>query len=143
MIENWESHVRDRVHHFYHEAGINCSVGTLSLLSDIFDVKLEEQVYDSAVAMHGAGKYGAQCGILEGGIMFISIYAKQNGLKKKDIVPIVYDWAALFEKEMGSLVCRGLRPYPFTAEDAPKHLCEPLTVKGLGLAVNFIKDRLK
>ncbi len=143
MMQNWEAYVVERVHYFYHEAGINCAVGTLSLLSDIFDVKLQEQVYDSALAMHGAGKYGAQCGLLEGGIMFTSIYAKQNGLDKKVIVPLIYKWSSLFEKEMGSLVCRELRPYPFTPEDAPKHLCEPITIKGVKLAVNFIQKELE
>ena len=137
-IDDWESYIKDKVHYFYHEAGINCAVGTLMLLSDIFGVELNEQVYDSAMAMHGAGKYGAQCGILEGGIMFVSIYSKQQGLSKKEITPMVYSWAALFEKKMGSLVCKGLRPYPFTAEDAPKHLCEPVTVKGITLAVQLI-----
>jgi hypothetical protein len=143
MMKGWEDYVAEKVHYFYHEAGINCAVGTLILLSDLFGVELQEQVYDSAIAMHGAGKYGAQCGILEGGIMFASIYAKQNGLEKKEIVPIIYKWSSLFEKEMGSLVCRELRPYPFTPEDAPKHLCEPITVKGVKLAVKFIQEELE
>ena len=128
------------VHDYYHVSGINCAVGTLKLLSEIFDVKLEQQVYDAAIAMHGAGKYGAQCGILEGGIMFISIWSVQNGLTKAEIVPIINKWAGTFEKEMGSLVCRGLRPFPFTPEDAPKHLCEPITVKGVKLCVHYILD---
>ena len=143
MMENWEEYVAEKVHYFYHEAGINCAEGTLSLLSDIFGVELEDQVYDSAVAMVGAGKYGAQCGILEGCMMFASIYAKQHGLVKKQIVPMIYNWSAKFEKEMGSIVCKGLRPYPFTPEDAPKHLCEPITVKGVGLAVKFIQEEVE
>lgn len=143
MMENWEPYVAEKVHYFYHEAGINCAVGTLMLLSDIFSIELQEQVYDSAIAMVGAGKYGAQCGILEGCMMFASIYAIKFGLGKKEIVPLIYKWSSMFEKEMGSIVCKGLRPYPFTPEDAPKHLCEPITVKGVSLAVKFIKEEVE
>lgn len=140
MMQNWEYYVAEKVHYFYHEAHIGCAVATLILLSQIFEVQLEEQVYESAVPMVGAGKYGAQCGILEGTMMFSSIYAKQHGVDNKTIMSMIYKWSEMFEKEMGSLVCKGLRPYPFTPEDAPKHLCEPITVKGVGLAVKFITE---
>ena len=143
MIENTEQYIREKVHYFYHEAGVNCATGTLTLLSDIFRVPLQEQVYDSAIAMHGAGKYGAQCGILDGAMMFITIYGKQRGLTKTVMVGLVHDWAALFEQEMGSIVCKGLRPFPLTPEDAPKHLCEPITVKGVKLAVKYIKEAVE
>jgi len=31
------------------------------------------QLLDAAVGMHGAGKYGAQCGLVEGSLMFIGL----------------------------------------------------------------------
>jgi C_GCAxxG_C_C family probable redox protein len=141
MVE-YEKYIEDQVHYFYHEAGVPCGVATIRLLSEIFEYEINNQVLDSAVGMVGAGKYGAQCGIVEGGLMFISIYCRENNIEKKELFKLCYDWTQTFEEEMGSIVCKGLRPFPFTPEDAPKHLCVPITVKGVNLAVDFIKNRM-
>lgn len=137
-----DKRIEEAFRHFYHEAGINCATGTLILLSEFYDLPLDQQVLDSAAGLHGAGKYGAQCGLLEGGLMFIGIICKKNGVAKGDIVTLCHDWAELFETKMGSIVCRGLRPFPFTPEDAPKHLCEPISVKALKIAVRYMDERV-
>lgn len=141
-MQNRDGRIKEAFHNFYHEAGINCAIGTLMLLSEFYDLELDSQVVNAATGLHGAGKYGAQCGLLEGGLMFIGIYGKHHDLKKTEIVNLCYDWAKTFEDGMGSLVCKGLRPYPFTSEDATKHLCEPISVKALNIAVRFMDERL-
>ena len=138
--KEWEKYIEETTHEHYHVSGVPCAVSTLTMLSHIFGVELHEQVYQSALGMVGAGKYGAQCGLLEGGMMFLAIYGQQNGLVKKDIFELTYKMTETFENSMGSIVCKGLRPYPFTPEDAPKHLCEPVTVKGVTLLVKFLQD---
>jgi hypothetical protein len=62
--------VRERVHTYYWRNDINCAITTLKILSERFGIELSAQVIDSALGMHGAGEYGAQCGLVEGVLMF-------------------------------------------------------------------------
>ena len=75
-----ESEVRNAVHNYYWIDDINCATATLKILSKAFSINISPQVIDSAIGMHGAGKYGAQCGLVEGSLMFIGIYGKSQYL---------------------------------------------------------------
>ena len=46
----------------------------MRILSHLFSFPLEEQTLDAAIGMHGAGGLGAQCGLVEGSLMFIGAY---------------------------------------------------------------------
>ncbi len=85
--------------------------------------------------MHGAGRYGAQCGLVEGALMFIGIIGKDKGMGKDTIVDHCREFARQFEQRFGSLSCSILRPQGFK-EDNPPHLCEPLSIE----TVEFSKD---
>lgn len=137
-----EKRIEEAYHKFYHEDGVPCAVGTLMLFSEFYDLPLDQQVLDSATGMVGAGKTGKQCGLMEAGIMFIGIMGKAKGVAKADIFKLCGAWSKTFEAEMGSTECKGLRPFPFTPEDAPKHLCEPISVKAMKMAVGFMDDNL-
>jgi hypothetical protein len=109
----------------------------LKTLAEIFEINLPPQVIDSAVGMHGAGKFGAQCGLVEGSLMFMGIFGRERGYEDKIIVNSCYNLANEFQKDFGSLVCRDLRPQGFNPENPP-HICEELTKKAVRFTANYI-----
>lgn len=61
-----KNHIRDRVHELYWNDDINCARTAILCLSELFEITVEPQTIWSAVGLHGAGGYRAQCGIVEG-----------------------------------------------------------------------------
>lgn len=122
----------------YHRDDVNCATTSLRVLSECFDVELNPQVFDAAVGMHGAGKFGAQCGLVEGSLLFLGISGRERGLSDTVIADLCRDFAESFEREFSSLECRVLRPEGFLP-DNPPHLCEKLTCKAIEFSVNFIE----
>ena len=87
--------------------------------------------------MHGAGKYGAQCGLVEGTLMFIGILGRTLNISDDDIVNSCNDFANQFENRFNSLLCNILRPEGFNP-DNPSHLCEKLTCEAVCFNIDFI-----
>jgi hypothetical protein len=129
--------IKQHVHESYWERDINCASTTLEALSHWFGLPLDEQVFDAAVGMHGAGGYRAQCGLVEGALMFVGLAGRAQGLDDEAIVAACYRFAAQFEARFGSLSCRDLRPQGF-APDNPPHLCEGLTCDAILFDVGFL-----
>ena len=127
-----------KVHKYYWQDNVNCASTTLKILSQIFEIELNSQVINSAVGLNGAGRYGAQCGLVEGTLMFIGILAYKKYLSKEQIVEHCHSFAKEFKKEFGSLLCRELRPQGFS-KDNPPHLCENLTKKTIIFSTEFIE----
>lgn len=139
-----ESHIEqinERVHKYYWEDDINCATTVLKTLAGIYKINLEAQIIDSAIGMHGAGKFGAQCGLVEGSLMFIGIFAKKFGYENESIVNCCHGFAEKFQNAFGSLVCRDLRPQGFRL-DNPPHICEELTKKAIEFTCNYL-DNIK
>ena len=130
-------YIRSEVHELYYGYDENCARTSLRILSHLFGMKVENQTLKAARGLHGAGLYRAQCGIVEGTLMFIGIIAES----REDAVALSHDFAAAFEKRFGSLRCRELRPAGFRPDDPP-HLCETLTVMALIFSYRFIRNRL-
>jgi len=133
--------VSTMVHENYWINEHNCATTTLIVLSELFDIPLNPQVLSASRGMHGAGKYGAQCGLVEGTLMFIGIIASERSLDSQRIETLCYDYACQFVNEFGSLLCRELRPEGFKSENPP-HLCEDLTIKSILFSVKFISTNL-
>lgn len=131
-------YIQEKVHELYWRDDINCARTTLICLGELFDVKMDAQVMQSAVGLHGAGGFRAQCGLVEGGLMFIGIYFSQIGRSEETVISLCYDYAEAFSKKFGSLRCCDLRPNGFTQND-PLHLCERLTCEAIAFAYDFIK----
>lgn len=127
--------IENKVHEYYWTHDINCATTTLKFLTQIFGLKLEQQVIDSAIGLHGAGGFGAQCGLVEGGLLFIGILGHNKNMPKDKIVAICYKFAETFQKHFGSLKCSDLRP-----NRNGEHLCENLTVQAIDFSYNFIKN---
>ena len=126
-----------RVRECYWQQDLNCVTTTLRILAEHCDVELSQQVLDAAVGMHGAGGYGAQCGLVEGTLMFLGILGRARRLPDADIVNLCCCYGETFENTFTSLLCRELRPDGF-ADDQPPHLCEGLTGRSISFSVEFV-----
>ena len=133
----YRDYINERVHGLYWNDDLNCATTTLITLSEIFQINLGSQIINAAIGMHGAGKYGAQCGLAEGSVMFLGILGKEKGLENEEIVTRCYNFAKEFEKEFGSINCRDLRPQGFKP-DNPSHLCEEITKKAIAFTLNYL-----
>ncbi len=102
-------------------------------------MSVEPQTIWSAVGMHGAGGYRAQCGLAEGTLMFIGIYFHTLGKAEDEIVSACYDFVSAFDREFGSLRCFDLRPAGFSKSDPP-HMWENLTCNGIEFAYQYISE---
>ena len=131
--------IKKRVHELYWKSDTNCARTTLTCLSELFDTKIETQTYQSAVGLHGAGGFRAQCGLVEGALMFIGLYFSAKGMPENKIVSLCYKYAEAFTQKFGSLTCYDLRPNGFNADDPP-HLCEGLTVEAIEFVSKFIEE---
>ncbi len=132
-----KEYIRNRVHELYWNDDINCARTAIICLSELFETTVEQQTIWSAVGLHGAGGYRAQCGLVEGTLMFIGIYLHELGKTEGQIVSACYNFASSFDKEFGSLRCFELRPEGFS-ESNPPHMCEKLTCSGIEFAYQYI-----
>jgi C_GCAxxG_C_C family probable redox protein len=132
----------ERIHELYHVKDYNCARTTLICLAEQFPVELHEQALNAAIGMHGAGRFRAQCGLVEGALMFIGIYGAQKGLSDKKVAKLCFLFAEAFTKRFGSLLCRELRPGGFQKTDPP-HACEPLTVETMRFTIEFLENAFR
>lgn len=136
-----ENTIRELVHQLYWEVDINCARASLTCLGRLFHVEINPQTMDSAIGLHGAGGYRAQCGLVEGALMFIGIFFSTKGRNDEEIAEICYRFAEGFAGKFGSLCCRDLRPGGF-AENDPPHACEKLTGDAIIYSYQFISALL-
>lgn len=136
-MDKLSEHIANRVHELYWKDDINCARTSLICLGELFDTTIERQTIISAVGLHGAGGYRAQCGLVEGPLIFMGIYLNKLGHTEHEIVSACYKFAESFEGKFGSLLCRELRPNGFSPTDPP-HLCETLTCQGIDFAHQYI-----
>ncbi len=125
----------------YDVRDVNCAKATMLVLSEYFEYPLAEQVLQAGTAMNGAGRYQAQCGLVEGALMFMGIFFGGQGQCDDTVCVTARNFAGKFEQEFGSLSCRDLRPGGFQKGD-PKHFCKPLTIKSINFVCDFIKQEL-
>lgn len=137
-----KEYIINRVHELYWEKDINCAGTAIICLSELFETIIEPQTIWSAVGLHGAGGYRAQCGLVEGSLMFIGIYFHMQGKSEDEIVSACYEFASAFEKTFSSLRCFELRPTGFSENDPP-HMCENLTCSAIEFAYQFISEKVK
>lgn len=136
-----EKRINEIVHKLYWEQDVNCAGTILRCLGEAFQVKLDRQVLSAAAGMHGAGGYRAQCGLVEGVLLFIGIYCELTGKDSGEAAKYCYEYAEAFTDRFGSLRCFDLRPGGFTEQDPP-HLCEKLTCEAVLFACEFIGNRM-
>lgn len=133
----YKEFIDEKVHQLYWKDDVNCTTASLLTLSQIFNINLCSQLLDAATGIPGAGRYGAQCGLIGSAIMLIGIQGKAKELDHEEIVTICNDFTQGFEKNFGSLNCRELRPLGFNPNNPP-HLCENLTKEAILYTLNFL-----
>ena len=131
--------IAQAVHDCYWDEDLNCATTALVVLSQAFSLTLDKQVVDSALGMHGAACFGAQCGLVEGPLLFLGIYGRHKGWDDDAIRTACYNYAYRFQREFGSLLCSRLRPGGFSETD-PEHLCEDITAKAVAFAVDYLEE---
>lgn len=124
-------HVTARVHEAYWGNDDNCARTTLMILCEQAHAAVPDVLWDAAVGMHGAGDYGAQCGLVEGMLLFLGFWGKQCGMPEAEIVSLCHAYATQFEDRFGNLRCAVLRPQGFSPGLAGEHVCEKLTVEAI------------
>jgi len=137
MEQSIESFVADRVQEYAWKQDLNCAQTTLLVLSEKFELKLSPQIINGSSGLNGAGQYQAQCGLVEGALIFIGIYLHSQKKEKQEIQTMCKTFAQSFESKFGSLSCSRLRPNGFNLTDPP-HLCSDLTEQTLLFAIDFI-----
>ena len=134
--------IKEQVHELYWNYDINCARTMLTCLCELFHVNLEAQTLKSAIGLHGAGGFRAQCGLVEGALMFLGIHFSDRGKSVYDIASICYQYADEFTRNFGSLKCYDLRPNGFNENDPP-HLCEKLTCEAIEFTIKFIYEQMQ
>ena len=137
-----KEYITKRVHELYWKEDINCARTALICLSELFNISVEPQTIWSAIGLHGAGGYRAQCGVVEGSLMFIGIYFHMMGKTEDEIVSACYNFAAAFDRAFGSLRSFELRPKGL-AESRPPHICESRACEGIEFTYQYILEITK
>ncbi len=133
--------IKKMVHGYYWEEDINCARTTLCCLGRLFDIPLNDQTLQAAIGLHGAGGFRAQCGLVEGALMFIGILLSQKGKNDSEIADSCYAFACKFKNKFSSLSCYDLRPAGFLDTDPP-HVCEKITADAIYFSYGFISENL-
>ena len=123
-----ENKIKELVKEAYWVRDENCCIALIKTISDIFSLDISGELISAAAALPGAGRFGAQCGLITGGIMIIGIIGKSQQKSNDEIRNISYNYSKMFFEKYYSLMCKELRPQGF-ASDNPPHLCEKLTVE--------------
>lgn len=131
--------IEQRVHELYWNEDVNCASTMLICLGELFDIKIEPQTLRAAAGMHGAGGFRAQCGLVEGALMFLGIYSAEMVSREESTASLCYQYAEAFENKFGSLKCFDLRPGGFLPNDPP-HRCETITCEAVNFAYTFISS---
>jgi C_GCAxxG_C_C family probable redox protein len=134
--------INERVHEYYWNQNLNCAITTLNILSELFHVELQSQIKEAAIGMNGAGRFGSQCGLVEGSLMFIGIYGSKKEMDKSEIIELCHRFSSGFQQKFGSLLCRDLRPEGFHP-DNPPHLCEKITQLAVLFVAEFILKEIE
>jgi C_GCAxxG_C_C family probable redox protein len=136
-----DEYIKQRVSDSYWSEDINCATTMLNILSELHKINLDRQVINAAIGMHGAGGFGAQCGLVEGSLLLIGILGKEKELPTETIINLCYCFAQEFEEEFGSLLCKQLRPQGFKP-DNPPHLCEGLTNQAVKFTAEYLMRKV-
>jgi len=127
--------VEKRVSLYYDNEDLNCAITTLKILSEYFQIDVNDQVIKAATGMSGAGNYIAQCGLVDGTLMFLGIWGKEYELPELTIKRLCRKYVKQFGLAFGSLVCKNLRP-----KIRGRHICGGFTSASVEFSINFINS---
>lgn len=129
--------IADQVHDFLWNHDMNCAQATLQVLSEKYSLNLSSQLLAAAMGLNGAGRSGAQCGLVEGALIFLGVFSETRGWDRYRVSDLCGLYAREFIGNFGSMNCRDLRPQGFQ-DGQPPHMCEDLAVKTITFSCVFI-----
>ena len=132
--------IHSRVHEYYWQNDFSCALTTLKILAELYYPGLHPQVINAAFGLN-AGRFGLQCGLVEGGLLFIGSYGCQKDIDHEQIRQLCQEYCREFEARFGSMLCRELRPQGFSP-DNPPHLCENITKEAVCFSAEFVMEKL-
>lgn len=132
--------IADQVHDLLWDHDLNCAQATLQVLSEKYNLYLSPQLLAAAMGLNGAGRSGAQCGLVEGTLIFLGVFSETLGWDRYQVSDLCGLYAREFTGNFGSMNCRDLRPQGFQ-DGQPPHMCEDLAVKTLIFSCDYI-DRI-
>lgn len=130
--------IKEKVHELYWREHESCAKTLLLCLEELLEIKMEPQVLQCVTGLHGAEKFGAQCGLSVAGQMFIGIYFSQIHKNEELVIASCNQYVEVFRNKFGSLQCTDLRLSGYMYSD-PRHLCEQLTCDVVTVTYNFLK----
>lgn len=133
--------IHARVHEYYWQDDFSCALTTLKTLAELFYPELHPQVINAAFGLN-AGRFGLQCGLVEGGLLFIGSYGNHKSIAQDQIRELCHQYCREFQARFGSMLCTELRPQGFGPENPP-HLCENLTKQAICFAAEFIAEKIE
>lgn len=131
--------IEQTVHHLYYDYDTNCAGTSIRCLATLFGYEVCQQAFDASLGMHGAGGYRAQCGLVEGPLMFMGMYFASLGFERAQIIQACRGFGEAFERAFGSLRCCELRPQGFHPGQPP-HMCEDLTCRAIAFSFDYIRQ---
>ena len=135
---NIKEYIAKSVNDAYSINDLPCSVTTVKTINAIYRLDIPDAVIDAGWGFNGAGQYGAQCGLVEGALMLLSLLCRRRNFDREAADQIFFKFAAEFEQKFGSLNCRELRPEGF-APDNPPLLCEKISVTAIEFVAEFLE----
>lgn len=91
----------------YFTEGYNCSQAVVLAFSDLVNIDKEELLKLSVPFGGGFGRLRYICGALSGAGIIIGLLFS-NGNNKAEVYNMIQEVSDLFEKELGSILCRDL-----------------------------------
>ena len=118
----------------------NCGEVVVRVLIKELGLKVPKEILRSSSVMNGGGRAGAQCGILEAGLLILALcYGRDTYKKSRDpLQKYAYQLTKEFEIYYKGTLCRKIRPEGFSPHQ-PLNLCNQRILHGIQFLLDFLK----
>lgn len=126
----------------YKRQGFHCPEATIRAIPEALGIAMPSDVIRSACGFFGGGGgTGGRCGIVEAGIMILSfLYGRMHPLQsEQDVRTVVSKMILAFEKEIGAVNCRDIKPGEVQKYGAAVG-CEDVYRRGARTITAFLLD---
>ncbi|MFA6521623.1 MAG: C-GCAxxG-C-C family protein [Candidatus Gracilibacteria bacterium] len=120
--------------------GYNCGEAVVRVLSRELDLEVSNDVLKISAFTNGGGQAGGQCGILNGGLIILSLMCGRysNDTSREPLQSLARKLTREFEDKFKSLLCREIRSEGFNASQL-ESICNKRIVEGVGFLLDFFK----
>ena len=123
--------LQEQVRLYFTSGKYNCTMTTLKVLTEVFEVPLHPQVLDAARMAPGAGGTGGLCGLATGALMFVGLWSAQQRIPRDRLRPLTQGMMAEIRERFGSMQCEVLEGD-----------CSQLAVEMLDFLIPYLRQAL-